>query len=97
MATYVTLLRYTHQGITTVKEGPGRIETARKVYRSLGAELKAVYLVMGRYDFVAIAEAPDDTTAAKAALALGMKGNVSSETLRAFTEEEFRSIAAGLP
>ena len=97
MATYVTLLRYTHQGVTTVKEGPGRIEAARKLYRSMGAELKAVYLVMGRYDYVAIAEAPDDVTAAKAALALGSKGNVSSETLRAFTEEEFRSIAAALP
>jgi uncharacterized protein with GYD domain len=97
MATYITLLRYTQQGITTIKDAPGRIDAARKAYRALGAELKALYLVMGRYDFVALVEAPDDITAAKAALALGSRGNVSSETLRAFTEDEFRSLVAGLP
>ncbi len=97
MATYISLLRYTQQGITSIKQAPGRIDAARKAYRELGAELKAVYLVMGRYDFVALVEAPDEATAAKAALALGSKGNVSSETLRAFTEDEFRSIVAGLP
>jgi uncharacterized protein with GYD domain len=97
MATFITLLRYTQQGITTIKQAPGRIDAARQAYRALGAELKALYLVMGRYDFVALVEAPDDTTAAKAALALGSKGNVSSETLRAFTEDEFRAIVAGLP
>jgi uncharacterized protein with GYD domain len=97
MATYITLLRYTQQGITTIKDAPKRVDAARKAYQALGAELKALYLVMGRYDFVALVEAPDDTTAAKAALALGSKGNVSSETLRAFSEDEFRSIVAGLP
>jgi uncharacterized protein with GYD domain len=97
MATYISLLRYTHQGVTSIKEGPGRVDAAHKVYAELGAELKAVYFVMGRYDFVAIVEAPDEVTAARAALALGSKGNVSSETLRAFTQDEFRSIVAGLP
>jgi uncharacterized protein with GYD domain len=97
MATYVMLSRYTQQGITTFKDGPGRVDAARKAFRAIGAELKALYLVMGRYDFVALVEAPDDATAAKASLALGSKGAVSSETLRAFTEEEFRSIIAGLP
>jgi uncharacterized protein with GYD domain len=34
---------------------------------------------------------------AKAALAIGSLGNVRSETLRAFTEDEFRKIVASLP
>jgi uncharacterized protein with GYD domain len=97
MATYISLLRYTQQGITSIKQAPGRIDAARKAYKALGAELKALYLVIGRYDIVALVEAPDDTVAAKVALALGSKGNVSSETLRAFTEEEFRTMVAGLP
>jgi len=42
MATYITLLRYTQQGITTIKDAPGRIDAARKAYRALGAELKAL-------------------------------------------------------
>ena len=97
MATYITLLRYTQQGITSIKQAPGRIDGARKAYKALGAELKALYLVMGRFDFVVVIEAPDDTVAAKAALALGSKGNVSSETLRAFSEDEFRKIIGELP
>lgn len=96
MATFISLLRYTHQGITTIKDAPGRIDAARKAYRALGAEIKALYLVMGQYDIVALVEAPDDATAVKAALTLGSKGNVTSETLRAFTEEEFRKIVADL-
>jgi GYD domain len=52
---------------------------------------------MGRYDGVLILEAPDDETAAKFALARGAAGNIRTETLRAFTEAEFRQITAALP
>ena len=97
MATYVSLFRSTQPGSTTIKDSPGRIEAMRKACRALGAELKALYMVMGQYDFVALVEAPDDITAAKASLAWGSQGNVSCETLRAFTEEEFRRIASALP
>ena len=58
---------------------------------------RTFYLTMGRYDIVAISEAPDDGAAAKVALAIGSAGNVSTETLRAFTEEEYREIIAALP
>ena len=36
-----------------------------------------------------IVEAPSDETVAKAALTLGARDTVSTETLRAFTEEEY--------
>jgi uncharacterized protein with GYD domain len=52
---------------------------------------------MGRYDIVAVGEAPDDTTAAKVALTLGSAGAIRTETLRAFTEDEYRGIIAALP
>ena len=97
MATYIVLLRYTHQGITNVKQGPARIDAAKQAFRAMGAEMKAVYSVMGQYDAVAITEAPDDETMTKIALALGSQGNVRSETLRAFTEDEFRKIVAAIP
>jgi uncharacterized protein with GYD domain len=97
MATYITLFRYTQQGVTSIKQSPGRIDATRQAYKALGVEIKAIYLVMGRYDLVALVEAPDDVAAAKAALSVASKGNVSSETLRAFAEDEFRSIVAGLP
>jgi uncharacterized protein with GYD domain len=46
---------------------------------------------------VAIAELPDDTALARLALALGAQGNIRTETLRAFTEAEYRRIVSELP
>lgn len=52
---------------------------------------------MGRYDMVVIADLPDDEAAARAALTLAKGGSVRTETLKAFTEDEYREIVAGLP
>ena len=70
MPTYVTLLRFTQKGAETIKEGPSRLDAAKGRFRAAGAELKAFYLTLGRYDFVTISEFPDDETAAKAVLSL---------------------------
>lgn len=97
MPTYITLIKFTQQGIQNVKESPLRLDKVRDAFRSMGAELKAFYSVMGSYDHVVISEAPDDKTVAKLALAVGAQGNVRTETLRAFTEDEYREIIAELP
>jgi uncharacterized protein with GYD domain len=97
MATYISLIKFTQQGITSIKEGPARLDAGSDTLKSFGSELKAFYLTMGSYDIVAISEASDDASAAKVALAIGAAGNVTTETLRAFTEDEYREIVAALP
>lgn len=97
MPTYISLIRYTHQGITSIRQSPARLDAAKEAYRRAGGELKAFYLTMGRYDAIAIAELPDDRAGAKLALALSAQGNIRTESMRAFTEEEFRRIVAELP
>jgi uncharacterized protein with GYD domain len=97
MATYISLLRYTQKGAENIKESPARLDAAKKVFQSMGAELKQWYLVMGQYDAVVISEGPDDDTVAKLLLVIGAQGNIKTETFRAFTEEEFRKIIAALP
>ena len=97
MATYISLIKLTQQGVTSIKDGPARLDAGKDTLKSFGSELKAFYLTMGRYDIVAISEAPDDAAAAKVALAIGSAGNVTTETLRAFTEDEYREIVAALP
>jgi uncharacterized protein with GYD domain len=97
MATYISLIKLTHQGITTIKEGPARLDAGKETLKTFGSELKTFYLTMGSYDIVAISEAPDDAAAAKVALAIGAAGNVTTETLRAFSEDEYREIVAALP
>ncbi len=97
MAKYVLLSRFTQQGVQTIKDGPARLGAARQTFQRLGAELKEFYLTLGEYDAVVVVEAPDDETVAKASLAIGSLGNVRIETLRAFTEEEYREIVGTLP
>jgi len=97
MATYIILLRFTQQGIKNIKESPDRVDAAKQTFRAMGAEVKEFYSVMGKYDTVLVVEAPDDETIAKLTLAMGSLGNVRTETLRAFTEDEYRKIIADLP
>lgn len=97
MAAYISLISFAQKGIENIKESPARLDAAKRLYKSMGAELKQFYLTLGRYDAVVIAEAPDDETAAKVAIALGSAGNVRTETLRAFTEDEYKKIIAALP
>jgi|FaiFalFF_MnMetaG_3_1042247.scaffolds.fasta_scaffold08838_3 uncharacterized protein with GYD domain len=97
MATYIVLIRYTQKGIENIKQGPQRVDAVRQLLQSAGAEMRAFYLTFGRYDAVSIIEAPDDETAARLLLTIGMQGNVKTETLKAFPEDEYRRIIAALP
>jgi uncharacterized protein with GYD domain len=97
MPTYISLLRLTQQGIQNIKESPNRIAASRKAFEAAGGRLRDIYVVTGQYDFVAVVEAPDDETAARVALSLSALGNVRTETMRAFTEDEYRRIVGALP
>ena len=97
MPTYIALLKWTEQGISKVKESPDRLSAGREAFKAAGIVMKDVYMTMGRYDLICILEAPDDETLAKGMLTLGSQGNVSTETLKAFTEDEYRKIVGSLP
>ena len=97
METYIVLANYTEQGIKNIKDSPGRIEDAKKAIEDAGGKWVGWYLTMGRYDVVVIAEAPSAEAVATLMLASGSLGNVRTETLRAFSEDEFKNIVANLP
>lgn len=96
MPTYIALLKWTQQGISKVKDSPSRLDAGREALTKIGVQLKQVYMTMGRYDHVCVIEAPDDATYARAMLGLASQGNVSSETLKAFSEDEYRKITGSL-
>ena len=96
MATFITLLKWTQQGAASAKDSPKRLDAGREAFKKLGVEIKDTWLTMGRYDLVCVIEAPDDETYAKAILGLGSQGNVSTETLKAFTEDQYREIVGSV-
>jgi uncharacterized protein with GYD domain len=97
METYLVPGTWNAEGMSKMKDTPARIEASRKEIEGAGGKLVAWYLTMGRYDFAVITQAPNAAAAAAVLLALGMRGNVSTETLRAFTEAEFSGIVSQLP
>jgi uncharacterized protein with GYD domain len=92
MPHFITLVRYTNQGITKIKESPSRLDAAKKAAEREGGTIHAWYLTMGRYDAVLISEFPTDEACAKFTLSAGALGNVSTETLKAFPEADYRKI-----
>ena len=93
-------LHYTSEGVKGIKQrwaqgNPN--DRVRQAAQAMGCELRGASVTMGRYDGVAIVEAPDDATIAKLALATAMQGTFQTETLRAFTESEFEKIVKELP
>jgi uncharacterized protein with GYD domain len=96
MALYISLIKYTQQGMAKIKESPARLDAAKKVAEKLGGKFHGWYLTVGRYDAVAICEFPDDETGAKFLLMTGSQGNLTTETLRAFDEAAYRRIIGGL-
>ena len=97
MPTYVTMIRFTQKGIEAIKDGPARLDAAKQAYRAVGATVKDFYLVTGKYDALVVSDVPDEATAAKLSLAIASKGYSRTETVRAFTEEEYRTIVSQLP
>jgi len=97
MATYISLMKFTDQGIKDIKEAPERIEKAFKGLEAMGGKIVDFYATMGEYDYVTIAEGPSDEVAMTFLLGLGAAGNVRTTTLKAFKREDFIKLVKMLP
>jgi uncharacterized protein with GYD domain len=96
MPTYISLCRWTAKGAQSVKDSPSRLDAGRKAFEKDGVTLKSFYMTTGTHDMLIISEAPDDAAMAKAVLALVSSGNITTQTSRAFTEDEYRKIIGNL-
>ena len=92
MPHYVTLMRWTSQGVAGLPAWRERVEDGERIIGEAGGELVGVYVTLGRYDVVEIFEAPDDEIAVEILLKLNRYGAEHTETLKAFTREEAEGI-----
>ena len=96
MPTYIGLMKWTEQGIRKVKETAKRAKDFQELAAKVNVKVREIHWIMGRYDVIVVAEAPDDETISRLTLGLGMMGNVKTETLRAFSAQEMNQIVKGL-
>jgi len=96
MATYISLLSFTEQGIRNIKDSPDRYGTFKAMAEKLGVTVKGFYYTVGRYDAVVIVEGSDEAVTT-ALLKAGSLGNVRSESLRGFSVDEAKRLIGNLP
>ncbi len=97
MPAYVILFKFTDEGIRTVKAFQERVRTAKNAAEATGGRIIGSWSTLGQYDAVAISEFPDDEAVARFLLTGETQGDIRSETMRAFGEEEMTRILRGLP
>jgi uncharacterized protein with GYD domain len=89
---YITLMNFTSSGMTGIPAWRDRVEEAERTIEARGGRLIDAYVTLGRFDVVEIFEAPDDETAYQVLIEVAKHGQVTTETLRAFTREEAERI-----
>lgn len=89
MPTFVMLTTLSPEGVQTVKNNPTRIKEVNREVESLGATVKAQWATLGRFDFVNIVEAPDESTMARVSMELGSRGTARYESLAAIEIDDF--------
>jgi uncharacterized protein with GYD domain len=92
MPAYVTLFNWTEQGVKNLKDTTKRAQAARQMWEESGGRFIGIWWTFGQYDGMVLHEAPDDETANRLLMAVGMQGNIRTTTLRAFSEEEMEGI-----
>lgn len=94
MATFITTIKFTQQGIKGIDETTKRAAAFKAAAKKLGATVTDIYWTLGDQDGLLILEAADDETATRALLHLGAMGNVHTTTVRAFNAAEMDKILA---
>lgn len=94
MATFISTIRFTDQGIKNIKETGKRAEAFKATAAKLGVNVQEIYWTLGSFDGALVFDAPDDETATALMLSLGSLGNVQTQTARAFTAKEIEGVLA---
>jgi uncharacterized protein with GYD domain len=94
MPTYLVLMNWTEQGAKSAAETVDRYDAAKSSLAERGVTIRDIYWTIGPYDLVAVLEAADDETLAAGLLRLVSQGNLRTQTMRAFTADQARALAA---
>jgi uncharacterized protein with GYD domain len=94
MPTFITLLKFTPQGITNFQDTGQRAASFKTAAEKLGVKVRGIYWTLAAFDGVVVFEAPDDETATALMLRLASQGFVQTQTARAFTATEMVQVLA---
>jgi uncharacterized protein with GYD domain len=94
MPEYLTLAKFTAQGLQNIKDSPKRAQAYREAAAKAGVTVKEIRWLSGDYDVMTLIEAPDEETVIALGLSIGKRGNITATRYRTFTEAEVAKILA---
>ena len=97
MPTFICLMNWTDQGAKSAKDATRRQQAGKSIAEKLGGKLLSSYVTTGQYDVIVTLEMPNGEAMVKFVSALAASGNVRTETVRAFTLDEFSKLASEAP
>ena len=92
MPKYISLLNFTEQGAKAIKKSTARAREFNAVAAKGGVKIEGEYWTVGRYDGLLILSGPNEQAVLRAVSELSALGNVRTQTLEAFTDQEFEAI-----
>lgn len=92
MVRYLALIQFTDQGAKNVHKSLDRASEFGKSVSDAGGKLISQTWTIGQYDGCVIFEVPDETTGAALLLTLAKDGNVRTQTLRCYDNQEFANL-----
>jgi uncharacterized protein with GYD domain len=96
MPTFIMLNKLTDQGVKSIKDTTKRHAAAKKNAAKFGIKVKDFFWTLGSYDVVGIYEAPDAESMAAFTISVASNGNVHTQLLRAFNENEMKDLLTKL-
>lgn len=96
MATFISLINFTEQGMRNIKDSPEHYEAFQAMAEEMGLKVKCVYYTVGHYDMVLVVEGSDEAASA-VLVQVGLLGEVRSQTLRGFSVDEMKKIISTMP
>ena len=92
MVGYVSLVRFTQQGVRGIRESPQRAQAFVEAAEKAGVKVEGQYWTVGAYDGVLVLAAEDGKKILRCLTDLVSQGGVTTETLEAFDSAGFKAV-----
>ena len=92
MKRYISLIRFTEQGAKAIKNSTSRAHAFKEAAAKAGVKIECQYWTLGACDGILIISADQESKALHLLAELAAAGNVSTETMQAFTDTEFEAL-----
>jgi uncharacterized protein with GYD domain len=97
MASYVTLLTFTDEGVREIADTLKRAEAFTTLAKNQGVTVKEILWTQGKYDLITIIEGPDEATVSALLLSVARKGKIRGQRCAPSRRRKWRGFSPRLP